>query len=162
MLYNKPGFSIIEIMIVVLIIGILASVGIPQFTRGRVTAGDQFISRLNGLTQQAVYSAISSSSIKKIIFNFNSKVMSLRDFATDKIERSQDIPNSIEITGFALAGKDQLSQSSQNYDAYFLINPDGITQEITISFIDHARATNKSGGGNYSITLNPFTGRFAL
>ena len=35
---NKRGFSLIELMVVVAIMGILASIGIPQYLRYRDTA----------------------------------------------------------------------------------------------------------------------------
>jgi prepilin-type N-terminal cleavage/methylation domain-containing protein len=162
MVHAKAGFSIIEIMLVVLIIGILASFGIPRFLLRRVTAGTTFIARLNSITAYGAQLAVKNNSIQKVVLHFVGKTISVSTPDGEKIERSVEIPADIEIIDFYVAGKNQLAQAAQNYDAYFLINPDGIAQEISLSFIDHSSTGRASVDRRYTIELSPFTAQFRL
>lgn len=158
----KTGFTIIEMMLVVIIVGIMASIGLPRFVRGGQTPGQQFIARLNDLTQLGAQAALTTGTVQKINFNLQANKVELssidnKNNKTNKTEKSIEIPDDFEIIDFIINGKNQFTAGGgERRSAYFLINPDGITQETQIGVLDKTGTITR----NYQIDLNPFTGQF--
>jgi prepilin-type N-terminal cleavage/methylation domain-containing protein len=157
----KYGFTLIEIMLVILIMGIIASIGIPRFTRGTITQGEQFIARLNALTQYGAQEAIRSSSMVSIHFNLLGKNAEL--LKANKSVKKIDIPSGIDITDFFVNGINQFSTTGgERRSAWLYISPEGIAQEVKIVFIDKIIQTRRPQAGRYEIDSNPFTALFKV
>lgn len=159
----KSGFSLIELMIVILLIGIIASVGIPRFTRGGRRDSQVFIGRLNSLVQDGILAALQTNESQKVFFDIQNKKVELQGITDKKVKRSIDIPKSIEISDFNINGKSPfIAGGGEKRTVYFLINPEGISQEVNMIIIDHAIQAQQPSAGRYEFYLNPFSGLFRL
>ena len=142
-------------MVAILLIGIIATIGIPRFFRSPVSKTEQFIGKLNSLVQQGVRTAQETSAAQRILFNPSARsveVQSLKGQVTDRMV----IPEQLEISDVIINGKSQLTSGAT---VYFLINPDGISQRVTLAIIDRALQPR---GGMHTFSLNPFTVVFRL
>lgn len=152
----KNGFTLIEIIIVVALMGIALRFALPRIS-SRQSARQEFITRLNGLTQSGAFDAQETGAVQKINFNFNNSKMELQDLNSKKVTSSAIIPASIEIAGFFINGKSQFSGTGTKNTAYFLINPEDITQNVKLLVVDHENL-----GANTELQLNPFIGQFKV
>lgn len=160
---NKPGFTLIEIVIVILIIGIITAMSIPRLFRSPVSQTEQFIGRLNSLMQEAVESAQQSGVSKRVFFTITGKNVAIQSIAGKQEGRSIEIPDAVEINEAFINGKSAFALGAgEKRDLYLLINPDGISQEVRLILIDHAVRSRSPRGGSYEFYLNPFTSVFRL
>jgi prepilin-type N-terminal cleavage/methylation domain-containing protein len=154
---KKAGFTLIEIMLVVFIIGMLAAIGIPRFFRsGRIPAQD-FIGHLNLFVTEAVEKARQTGQPCRIFFNLHAKKVEMQSAQGKKLGGSFSITSSLEFQDFVINGKSQFALSAEKATVYFLINAEGVSQEVTITIIDTTRRR-----GEYEFYLNPFTSIFRL
>ncbi len=157
------GFSLIELMIVILLLGFIAVMGLPRFLRSSRTPTEDFIGRLNVLTGEGVLLAEQTHKVYKIFFDLPAKKVEVRTVGNAVAGKGISIPDLVEIQDVVINGKSQFSAGGgEKRTVYYLINPDGITQEVTLSIIDHKVRANKSTGGQYDFYLNPFTAAFRL
>ena len=70
---SQKGFTLIEIMLVILLLGIIASIGIPTFLRSGLTPTEEFIGRLNASVQDAVLLADEKHTVQKVFFDISGK-----------------------------------------------------------------------------------------
>lgn len=155
------GFTLIEIAIVILIIAIMANLGIPRFLRIGTTESERFIERLNALVQQGAQAAMQTDKVQKILFNLIAKKVELQDIDSNKSKKSIDIGD-IELKDFYINKKSQFMAGSEKYTAYFLINPEGISQEVKIVIVDHKLQAKNPKFGTYELLLNPFIPQFRI
>ncbi len=164
----KKAFTIIELLIVMLIIGLIMSVGIPRFTSMGTKEFDRFIARLNGITQEGAQKAQEFNVVYKILFNITGKKIELlpieiEDNKNNTKKREFDIPDFISIEDFLIDNKSQFtSGKGEKRSAYFLINPMGITQNVKIIFINNNLFSRDPKTGRYETILNPFTAEFKV
>lgn len=158
----KKGFTLIELMIVILIIGIITSLGLPRILRGSLTQTEQFISRLNSLVQDGVQLALSTHEPQKITFGLTAKQVELQSIPDNKVRRTLAIPAVVDIEDVTINGKPQFTSGGQRQAFYFLINPDGVSQEVVMLVHDVAMEKRSQHSGRYEFYLNPFTGVFRL
>lgn len=149
----KTGFSFIEIIIVIMIIGVMAAVITPSLFRRPISERDSFISKLNVITQLGSQSAIRADQPRKILIDLLGKKVNLEDL-NSQIEKTIDIPKDIEITDVFINNKTVFNLDGKRVSAFFLINSDGLTQEVSIELED--LQVNKK----YRLVLNPFTKQF--
>jgi len=163
--FSRSGFSIIELIIVILIIGLLLSVGLPRFMSIGISNSDKFIACLNKITLEGTQKAQKFKKTYKVFINFVSRKIELiqhviKQDVDVKPEDFEIFPSFIEIEDFLIDNKSQFASSfSSKKSAYFLINPDGITQNTKIIFKDN---NSKSKKKSYEIVLNPFISQFKL
>lgn len=150
----RTGFSLLELMIVISIIGVMMSIITPGLFKQKAPIMDTFLIQINALTQLGSQAAIKSGEIKKILFDIAGKKINLENIA-GAVEKSLTIPMEIEVTDFFVNGKSVFSLGATKLTGYFLINPDGITQDTSINLED--TSINKV----YNLTLNPFTKQFS-
>lgn len=143
---SKLGFTLIEIIVVMLVISILATISLPYFSTGPKVDPDEFVVNLNNITRQAVAEALRTQKNQKIIFNFEQNKVET-DFGANI-----SIPEELEFNDLYVANK----QEQDSGRAYFLINSEGMSQEVRVNMI------NTQSGNSFLLTLNPFTSRFRL
>ena len=159
---NK-GFSLIELMIVILLIGIVAVIGVPRFLRSRQAGAQAFVARLNDLVSEAAVDAQRRGEPLRVFFSVSAKKISVQTLAGKAAGGSLAIPDSIELSDVIINGKSQFIAGGGEKDyVYFLINQEGISQEVKLILKDRAVATRNPSGGQYEFYLNPFTSVFRL
>lgn len=160
---EKAGFTLIEIVIVILIIGIITAVSVPRLFRSPVSQTEQFVGRLNTLMQEAVESAQQSGMNKRVFFNIAAKSVAIQSIAGKQEGRAIEIPAAVEISEVFINGKSAFALGAgEKRDVYLLINADGISQEVRLVLVNHAVRSRSPQGGAYEFYLNPFTSVFRL
>ncbi|OGB96855.1 hypothetical protein A3F06_00580 [candidate division TM6 bacterium RIFCSPHIGHO2_12_FULL_36_22] len=173
---NKPGFTLIEIMVVMVLIGIMAAVMVPTFRRS--TPDQQRfkkISALNELMQNAWQNAIVTDKLQKIEFNFGRQTImltqakegGLKEVDEQKFEpvgnnvtlNQLSWPEDYRIVNFYIGDKDQM-RFGERETAWFFVVPDGLAQSVIINFVDDKASEASEFTVNVSLVLNPFYVQF--
>lgn len=174
----KQGFSLIEILIAVVIIGIMAAVVAPNFTSKK--AGQErkaFIAKLNELMQLAWQNALTTNSLHKVVFDFKKKRVSIEQATGEKdsqgdqkfaplkeayLETTIEWPDHLHIKNFFIEGFDEMKRFSgrDTGETWFFVVPDGMTQAVTINLIDTNDLQNDGRSTKVSLVLNPFNAQF--
>ena len=145
----RQGFSLIEIVVVLLIIGIMLSIGIPMLNHRSVDVISDFSIKLNRIVSNGVIMANQSNASAKItIFIQDPKKVEL--VIDNKLVEIFEVDSRIDFLGFTINGKDEIGSDK----IWFFILPDGTTQEVMINL--------KNDNHKQSLILNPFIGQFKL
>lgn len=177
---NNKGFTILEILVVLAIIGILMTVIVPNMAKLLPRREREvFIGKLNALTRYAWQHALIERAVHKVSFDFNKKLMWI-EMATGAIKdgkqeysrikgayinSSLKIPKNIEIINFIIEGFDEMSRyggGKETKESWFYIMPDGITQTVTINFVDKKQTTAAGKPRQFGLVLNPFNAQFKV
>jgi prepilin-type N-terminal cleavage/methylation domain-containing protein len=142
----KSGFTLLEIVIVVGIIGLLLAAGLPRLFKLRVPAQQEFIARLNAFMQQGAQAALETSQVQTIRFNLARKVVE-----RDNTQVQVTIPEALKIQDIIINGESQIDDRTVEVRVY--ITPQGRTQNVKVLLSEQGRTTTYS--------LNPFTVHFA-
>ncbi len=176
---NSPnkGFTLIELLIVLAIIGVMLSVVTPNIKKLLPRRQrEAFISNLNALTKYAWQHALIERKVHKVIFDFKKKLISVQ-MATGKVENNQvqtapikrayvktslTIPDNIDIKNFIVEGYDEKGRfgAEGTHESWFFIVPDGLTQMVTINYIDKKSSTPSGKPRQFGLVINPFTAQF--
>lgn len=152
---NRNGFTLVEITIVLLIIGLLAQFGFPRFFSNKQTQEEKFISSLNALVQESIRTAIDSQVIQKVFINLLTQEIELLPIGSNKPTKVLNVPKEIEISDIYINNASVFTSGGKRLNAYFFINIDGVAQHVKLDLINL-----ESNFGVESFLLNPFTGRF--
>lgn len=152
------GFTIIELMVVILLIGIITAIGIPRFLRQPVPVTQQFIHKLNTLVIQAVEQALESSEARRVFFNISASTVEIQDIAGKPLGGSLEIPDEIQVSDVIINNVSQFAQGGVKRTFYFLINAEGVSQEVRLMLVEQA----PQGPRNFEFLLNPFTNIFRV
>ena len=158
----QHGFTIIEIMVVIFLIGIITAMGLPRFLRSRRSPTEEFIGRLNTLIGEGVETAQQTGTVQRIFFNFDAKTVELQSATGTPKGKPMSIDPSIELDDILINKKSPFVGGATKRTVYFLINPEGISQEVVLFLIDHMARSKNPRGGNYEFYLNPFTSVFRV
>lgn len=152
------GFTILEIMVVILLIGVIAAISIPRFLRSPVPVAEQFMGNLNSMVIQAAEQAQQDGEPRRIFFNLLARSVELQDVADREVGGRLAIPDVLEITDVVINNVSQFQAGGIKRTFYFLINADGISQEVRLIITEQT----DQGEQSYEVLLNPFTSSFRL
>jgi prepilin-type N-terminal cleavage/methylation domain-containing protein len=178
-MHKKSGFSLLEIMVAVVIIGLLAAIVIPNLGRSKARQErDKFISELNSLTGFALQNAVKTKKLHQVLFNFGKKEIYL-NIATEKdkygkmqyvqVKRSYvknivKMIDQLELKNFYVEGKDlagTISSSSKAGESWFFVS-DGICQTVIINYLDNNQEKSGRNKLQLGLVLNPFSAQFEV
>ena len=177
---SKHGFTLIEIMVVIAILGVLLTVMGPLISKFMLPrrATQQWVSNVNALMRFAWQHALTHHKVHKVGANFEKNILSV-EMATGEFKDGQPefapikaaylatslvIPEHIKIKNFIIEGFDEKgrSTSGETKESWFYIMPDGLTQAVTINFIDTKQNNPAGKPKSYGLVLNPFNAQFRV
>lgn len=170
---GDPGFTLIEIMIVLAIIGMALSVVIPRLARNDNKLLDECIASLQAMVQLGYTSALTTGRIHRVFFDVEHNRIRLEkstgkvnaqgkfDFEPLKIsyvKTELPLDDRFEIRRFVIQGKDEMSHAAgiTTNEMWFFIMPEGLAQEVTITIYDSIQNTEKT------LVMNPFTAQLRI
>lgn len=157
---GKKGFTIIEIVIVILLIGIITAVGLPRFLRSPVPRAQDFIFRLNRLVMDASEQAQQQDEPRRVFFNLNQRVVTVQNITGKPTGGKLDFPPDLEVADVMINGVSQFqSGGGQKSTFYFLINAEGESQEVQLMITEQ---TKSGKSRTYEFYLHPFTSLFRI
>jgi prepilin-type N-terminal cleavage/methylation domain-containing protein len=175
----KKGFTLIEILVVLAIMGALMTIVIPNFRkllprRERET----FIGKINAITRLAWQRALIERKVHRIVFDFKKKEFWVEaptgttklgemEFARIKgayLSPFGKIPPSIDVKNFIIEGFDEKTRrgAGGTDEAWFFLMPDGLTQTVTINFLDTNQLNPAGKPRQFGLVLNPFNAQFKI
>lgn len=165
-------------MVVIALIAFLSAFIMPNF-RGLLGRSErkEFVTKLNQLMAFAWRNAIETNMMHMVYFDLKEKSVRVSKISpqdTGKESTGQPIstalpqsaaamkiPKAIEIKQFIIEGVDELaSREASKARLWFFVVPNGMTQEITINFVDTNEKTRGSRSRRIGLVLNPFTAQF--
>jgi prepilin-type N-terminal cleavage/methylation domain-containing protein len=154
---QRRGFTIIELMVVILLIGIITAMGLPRFLRSPTPLAQDFTQRLNVLMTEAIGQAQKEGEPRRIFFNLASGMVEMQTQSGKRLAGTVEIPAPIEIIEVVINGENQF-QRGGGRTFYFLINAEGVCQEVLLSLEEKKLSATVL----YTFYLNPFSGVFRL
>lgn len=176
---NKQGFTLIEVLVVLAIMGAMMTVIVPNFRKLLPRREREvFIGKLNGLAQYAWQHALIERKIHKIVFDFKKNqawvemAVGTSKSGEPEFTRVQGayinpvvtIPSNIQIKNFIIEGFDEKTSrgSGGTTESWFFITPDGLTQTVTINFLDTKQINAAGKPRQFGLVLNPFNAQFKV
>ena len=169
---SRNGFTFIELMVAIVIIGIMATFIVPPFFRQAAPPIDTFASELNNLIRTGILDAIETDRVHRIYFDFVKTRISL-ETATKKVADADlksaryvavqsvaaptvvDLPEDdvLRVVHFYIGATEE--RMPLNF-IYFFIGADGTVQDVTIVLLDVETKLTKT------LMINPFSGQLVI
>ena len=176
----KSGFSLIEIMVAIVIIGIVAAIVVPNLGKSKARQErDKFISELNALTGFALHNAVKTKKLHQVFFDFaeGKREIYLKIFTQkDKYGKDEWAPvtrsyvknfvkmiDQLELKNFYVEGKDEVGKlsSGKGGNVYIYVS-DGICQNVVINYLDNNQEKSGRNKLPLGLVLNPFSAQFEV
>lgn len=169
----KPGFTILEIMIVIAIIGLTLAVVIPRMSRNDNKQFDELVSGFQAVVQFGYTNALTTRALHRIFFDIPHHKIRLEkstgkanaqnklDFEPVQLSNVKtEIPleERFEVRHFVIQGKDEMAKAvgATTNEMWFFIMPEGLVQEVSLVIYDEETNRQKT------LTINPFTAQFTV
>ncbi len=170
LVHKKTGFTLIELVVVLVMLGLLITIAIPNFRRIPDRERKEFALHLNTLTSYALQRAIEQRKIHKVLFNVAQRKISLeqeirktasgeREFKPIKstyLRSTCTWSDRLIIKNFYIDKEDKTQLVGKLSEVWFFVMPDGITQEVIINIVDKQDRSRE-----FSLEVNPFSGYFS-
>lgn len=173
---NKPGFTLLELVVAVAIIALIVVAVVPRFDRGLPLRRRQaFTQELNALLGLGWQQALTLNRVHRVTFNFEKGDIALQverdDGATSKkvfndsdvpyVATAVALPTDYEIKNFYIEGHDEMQRSSsrKTKSAYFFIVPEGLVQSVVINAIDKSDLDEQGRAVRFGLVVNSFSGQ---
>jgi len=174
---NQNGFTLLEILIALLLIGLLARVIVPNFQRLMPQyERKQFIGRLNEILQLGWQRAIITNKICKVVFAIDTRKVSLQITTGKKNRQGEELfepikgqylktlftwPDQFKFKQFFIEGFDEMARfvGRKSASIWFYIVPEGLAQDVIINILDMKDLKNNKPR-MIGLVLNPFTAQF--
>lgn len=166
------GFSFIELIVAITIIGIMATLVVPRFFQRTKPVGEVFITDLNTLLQHAILDAMSDGRLHRIRFDFERDRVVLeaaKRLDADPADMSEQFvpvespyvvtylewPNVLEMKHFFIGKVDEMFGGTTK-EVWFFVGNDGTVQDVTLVIRDDERDKT------VSLVTNPFTAQLTV
>lgn len=155
---TRRGFTILEIMVVIFLIGLIATIAVPRFLRSPIPEAEQFMGKLNGLVIQAVEQAQQADEPRRVFFDLSARIVEIQTVKGTTSGGRLVLPESVQLTDVVINNTSQFGVGGTKHTVYFFINAEGISQEVRLMLTEQT----PSGERLYQFLLNPFTSTFRL
>ena len=170
---KSDGFTLLEVLVVVIIMAIAAAIVVPRFKRRPLSFEKQMLYQLNNLTRMAHLNALMTGKLHRIRFDFKQNRI-LAELASGKKDSQgtvifepmrlaytrayASLDEALEVDRMIVQGKNLISRGEGllTTGVWFYIVPEGLTQEVTIGM------SEKESKKSFSLILNPFTAQFRV
>jgi prepilin-type N-terminal cleavage/methylation domain-containing protein len=166
---TKQGFTLIEIVVAIFIMGLLVAVIIPNFRPRPGEERKKFIAELNALVALGWYNALVTHKLHRIYALPGKHEIELqiqtgdgRSLTFELVKKAYltsrlSMPSQIDIEQIIIEGNAERRELTY---FYFVIMPDGLAQDVILNCYDKK---DKLPNGEYrplSLVLNPFSAQF--
>lgn len=166
---SKPGFSIIELLVVLLLISILGSLVLPTFfSKKQGVVKKEFISNFTTLVQEALHASVTNKKIHQLFFDFDQNFIVVKEQDINSTETDPHkqfkvikdpsakitIPSQLAVQNFFIQNNDEFGAGTTTHESWFYIMPDGTSQPVLINILD--QDPDKAESDPFSISVNPF------
>jgi prepilin-type N-terminal cleavage/methylation domain-containing protein len=173
---NKPGFTLIEIMVALAIIALIAAAVVPRFDRGQpLKRRETFVAELNGLVGLGWQQALMTNTIHRVTFDFEKHQVSLQadneagsegkkgfqEVKSVYVASDIKLPEDYEVKQFFIEGSDEVARKRGKSIqlAYNFIVPEGLMQSAVINAIDKNDLDEKGRAVRFGLVIHPFSGQ---
>jgi prepilin-type N-terminal cleavage/methylation domain-containing protein len=166
------GFSLLEIVVAILLIGIMAALVVPRLSRRGTKPEDEFTNGLSVLTQVASTNALLTGKLHRLLFDFKRALVELQQEREEKGAQEKKFepvkvdylkttipwPDALELGNFYIGGKDEVGRGMgvSTPQVWFFVSPDGLAQDVVINL------QNRETHAQRGLVINPFTAQFTV
>lgn len=173
LLGKKPGFSLLEVMIAVVLMGIITAIALPSFyNRSKKYERARFITSFNTLVGEAQQIALEKNLLVRVFLDFTTRKITVEKVIDPYVSKKEYepvtllyadnnfvLPESQKIEQFFVQGKDSMSEYEQTNTVWFFIVPSGTAQSVIINSFDMSNDAFTQAKP-YSLVLNPLTAQW--